>query len=88
MELRYHRRFERDVRQIRNPNLLRRLEQTIEELKAASNIMEVRNTLKMEGWDHHYRIRIGPYRLGIEMDDATVLLVRFGHRRDFYRGFP
>ena len=64
------------------------MERTIEELKVASNIMELRNVLKMEGWERHYRIRIFDYRLGTEMDCETAVLARFGHRREFYRGFP
>ena len=88
MEVRYHPRFDRDTRRIRNRDLSSRLERTIEELKAASNIMAVGNVLKMAGRDRHYRTRIGDYRLGIEMDGETAVLARFGHRRGFYRRFP
>ena len=88
MEIRYHRRFDRDLGRIRDRALSRSIEQVIEELKAAPNITEVRNVAKMAGWERHYRIRVGDYRLGIEMDGKTAVLARFGHRRDFYRGFP
>ena len=50
--------------------------------------MEVSNVSKLVGWDRHYRIRIGDYRLGIEMDGETAVLARFANRRDFYRRFP
>ena len=42
----------------------------------------------MAGWERHYRIRIGDYRLGLEMDGDVAVLVRFRHRREFYRYFP
>ena len=42
----------------------------------------------MTGWENHYRIRIGDYRLGIALEGDVVVLVRFRHRSDFYRGFP
>jgi mRNA interferase RelE/StbE len=36
----------------------------------------------------YYRIRIGDYRLGLLLEDDTVTIVRFLHRRDIYRYFP
>ena len=35
-----------------------------------------------------YRIRVGDYRVGIEVEDGVAILLRFGHRRDIYRSFP
>ena len=88
MEIRYHARFDRDTRRIRSRDLSSRLERTIAELKAASNITEVSGVQLMTGWENHYCIRIGDYRLGIALEGDVVVLVRFGHRSDFYRGFP
>ena len=88
MEIRYHPQFDRDTRRIRSRDLSGRLERTIAELKAASNIREVGGVRPITGWENHYRIRIGGYRLGIVLEDDVVVLVRFGPRRDFYRGFP
>ena len=88
MEIRYHPRFERDLRRIRTPALSRRVERVIEELKAASSITEVRNVIRMAGRERHYCIRIGGYRLGLVLEGDTAALVRLGHRRDFYRSFP
>ena len=82
--------FNRDLRRIHDRNARQRLTRKIEEIKAASSLTQVTNTLKMEGYDNdnHYRIRIGDYRLGIAVDGDVVILQRFGHRRNFYRGFP
>ncbi|MBP1468695.1 type II toxin-antitoxin system RelE/ParE family toxin [Candidatus Chloroploca sp. M-50] len=38
--------------------------------------------------DPYYRIRIGDYRLGLFVEDDTITVVRFLHRRDIYRYFP
>ena len=64
------------------------MERTIAELKAASNITEVSGVQLMTGWENHYRIRIGDYRLGLELVGNSAVLLRFGHRREFYRYFP
>ncbi len=88
MEIRYHPRFDRDNRLIRIRDLSSRLERTIAELKAASNFREVSGVQSITGWENHYRIRIGDYRLGLRLEGNTAVLLRFGHRREFYRGFP
>ena len=88
MEIRYHPRFDRDTRRIRSRDLSSRLERTIAELKAASNIREVSGVQPMTGSEDHFRIRIGEYRIGLEVDGDVAVLLRFMHRRDIYRNFP
>ena len=68
--------------------MARRVEQIIEELKAASTITEIRNVERMAGRERYYRARIGGYRLGIALEGDVAVLVRFLHRRDIYRFFP
>ncbi len=80
--------YNRDLRRIRNRDVRQRLRRKIEEIESASNIAGVTNVLKMAGYDNHYRIRVGKYRLGLALEDNVVVLVRFRPRRDFYRHFP
>ncbi|MGA9351150.1 MAG: type II toxin-antitoxin system RelE/ParE family toxin [Anaerolineae bacterium] len=42
----------------------------------------------MKGYDTFYRIRLGDYRIGIEVLEDKVILVRILHRKDIYRYFP
>ena len=88
MEIRYHARFNRDLRRLRNPSLAHSIEQIISELKAASNLADVRGVRRLRGGGHHYRIRIGDYRLGITQDGDAIILRRFLHRSEIYRNFP
>lgn len=88
MEIRYHNQFNRDLRRLSNPSLAARVEQVIEELKAASTIRDVRGVSRMTSAGEHYRIRIREYRLGITMDGETVILRRFLPRGEIYRYFP
>lgn len=49
----------------------------------------MRNISKLSGYKKYYRVRIGDYRLGIELvDKDTILFIIIGHRKDFYRYFP
>ena len=64
MRTRYHCRFNRDLGRMRSRDLGRSVERIIQGLKAASDITEVRNVVKLSGWERHYRVRIGSPPLG------------------------
>ena len=42
---------------------------------------------KLVGYDGHYRLRVGDYRVIYEIHDGklTILVVEVGHRKDIYR---
>lgn len=42
---------------------------------------------KIEGYEHHYRIRLGHYRIIYEVQATIriVTVIRIGHRKDVYR---
>ena len=80
--------FARDLKRIRDRQLLQRLQQTIEAIKATPDVTAMPDLVKMQGYDTFYRVRLGDYRVGIEIVSNTVTFVRFLHRRDVYRYFP
>ena len=47
-------------------------------------------TQKLSGYQTYYKIRVGNYRIGlqIETETHTVEFQRVLHRRDIYRKFP
>ena len=80
--------FRRDLRRVTDRDTQRRLLEKIAELEAASTLFEVTSVRRLADGGRHYRIRIGDHRLGIELENNTVILVRFGSRAEFYRYFP
>jgi len=46
----------------------------------------VRETIELV--ERAYRIGIGDYRIGLILEDETLIFVRFLHRKDLYRYFP
>jgi mRNA interferase RelE/StbE len=58
------------------------------EAKAAASLNDLPDVKKMQGYDSLYRIRLGDYRIGIEVVADQVIFVRFLHRKDIYRYFP
>ena len=86
MNLRFESSFHRDIRRVRSEALRRRIVRRIEGLEAATTLSEVPGIrmLTTEGGRLH-RIRIGDYRMIMDIEGATVTLLRFGHRREIYR---
>jgi mRNA interferase RelE/StbE len=80
--------FARDLKRIRDRQLLQRVQQVIESVKEAATIDAVAGVKKMQGYDTFYRLRLGDYRIGLEVADDRVIFVRLLHRKDVYRYFP
>ena len=88
MKVAYEAAFLRDSKRVRSKKVRRRVQRVIEEVKKASAPHEILELTKLRGYETLYRIRVGDYRIGIEIVDDTVIFVRFLHRRDIYRYFP
>lgn len=57
--------FARDLRRIRDRSLLRRVQETINEVEAAASVGDIRDLRKLRGEGSYYRIRLGDYRIGV-----------------------
>ena len=88
MIVRFEASFAKDLRGISDKPLLARVGQIIDEVKQAESPVGIRSMKKLKGHDHYYRIRIGDYRLGLELVGDELVFVRCLHRRDVYRYFP
>jgi mRNA interferase RelE/StbE len=76
------------LKKIRNKQVLKRVREVIAEAEAAASISEVANLKKLEGFDAYYRIRMGDYRIGIEVAEGKLIFVRVLNRKEIYRYFP
>jgi mRNA interferase RelE/StbE len=88
MNIEFRKSFEKDLGSIRNTILLQRIRAVIEEVDTAENLSEVANIKKLKGDGDYYRIRVRDYRIGITVNEDTVIFVRVLHRKDVYRYFP
>ena len=88
MIVRFEASFAQDLRGITDKPSLARVGQIIDEVKQAESPVGIRSMKKLKGHDHYYRIRIGDYRLGLELVGDELVFVRCLHRRDVYRYFP
>jgi mRNA interferase RelE/StbE len=88
VEVRFEAAFGKDLRKIRDPKLLGRIREVIEDVKEADDIREIRNCKKLKGHDSYFRIRIPDYRIGLDISGNVAIFVRILHRKDVYRFFP
>ena len=88
MELEFRESFLKDVNHIKEKGVKKKIAAVITEVKAASSLSTIRNVKKMEGSENYYRVRIGDYRIGIKLQDKTLVFLRCLHRKDIYRYFP
>ena len=88
MNVKLKSRFEKDLKLVKDRNLLTRLKQIILTCKQCESLGEINGLKKMQGYDSFYRIRLGDYRIGIEVFENEIIFVRFLPRKDIYEFFP
>jgi mRNA interferase RelE/StbE len=80
--------FARDLKRVKEKSLGSQVKVAIEQVEQASSVQEINNLKHLRGGGSYYRIRIGDYRIGLRIENDTVIFVRFLHRREIYRYFP
>ena len=88
MEVRYLKKFSKDLDKITQSKDEVRILEVIKSVKAAQSIEEIPGIKKLAGFDDAFRIRSGNYRLGVFVEESTVLFARVAHRKDIYKMFP
>ena len=80
--------FLKDLRRIGDRKTLQRILAVVEEVESAISLVEVRNLKKLKGRPSHFRIRVGDYRIGLQLDGRMVVFMRCLPRKEVYRSFP
>ncbi len=88
MQVIFRRSFVKDLKKIRQKALRQEVQAVIEQIEQSTTLHDLPNVKHLTSEGPYYRIRIGDYRLGLLVEDDTVTIVRFLHRRDIYRYFP
>ena len=88
MRVSFRRSFAKDLKKIRRKALRQAVQAVIEQIEQGTSLHELPNVKHLTSEGSSYRIRSGEYRLGLLMEDDTVTVVRYLHRRDIYRYFP
>jgi len=88
VEVQYRKSFLRDLKKLkRQPVYGRIFELAFTTLPEADRLRDVVGVKAMRGYPNRYRIRIGDYRVGIQVQGTNIQVMRVLHRREFYRYF-
>ena len=89
MKFETSKKFDKQVYQIRDKSLKKRLLSIIDEIERANSLSVVHNVKPIKGHAGFYRIKSGVYRIGISLENDVVWLLFFGKRDEStYKKFP
>lgn len=88
MKVSFRNSFPKDLKSIKNPKVLSRVQATKLAIEQAPSLAHINSCKKSQGSNNFYRIRIGDYRLGFSLERDTVEFVRFLGSQDIYKYFP
>ncbi|MGF1522132.1 MAG: type II toxin-antitoxin system RelE/ParE family toxin [Leptolyngbyaceae cyanobacterium] len=89
MKVEYRKLFLKDLKKLKKQPIYQQIhELAFTALPEASSLQELSNIKALVGTPNQYRIRVGDYRVGLELNGDTLELMRVLHRREFYRYFP
>ncbi len=89
MKVQYRKSFLRDLKKLKGQPVYDKIfKLAFTTLPEVDTLRDVANVEAMKGYPNRYRIRIGNYRVGIEVHGDNVEVMRVLHRREFYRYFP
>jgi mRNA interferase RelE/StbE len=81
--------FIKDLQKIQDQKVKSQILNIIDELESASNFSLIKNVKKLSGYKKFYRIRIGNYRIAVELNSPEeLILIRVLHRKEMYQKWP
>ncbi len=89
MQVEYRQLFLKDLKKLKKQPVYKKVFNLVfEVLPNAESLQKVSNIKAVKGYPNRYRIRIGDYRVGIEISGDSLEIMRVLHRKEFYRYFP
>jgi mRNA interferase RelE/StbE len=89
MKIEYRQLFLKDLKKLKKQPIYKQIYTlTFDILPTVKSLQDVPNVKALVGTQNRYRIRIGDYRIGIEINNNNLEVLRVLHRREFYRYFP
>ncbi|HCN85213.1 MAG TPA: plasmid stabilization protein [Sphingobacteriaceae bacterium] len=73
---------------LKDPQINASLIKIISHIQSSKNLLEIKNLKKLKGFKNLYRIRLGDYRIGLEITNQKIIMIRFLHRKTIYNQWP
>ena len=88
MKVEFRSSFAKDLRKVRDLGLKQKVKEAIAAVEAAQSLQQIADVKKLQVGERHYRMRVGDYRIGLVVEEETVVFVRLLARKDIYKYFP
>jgi mRNA interferase RelE/StbE len=88
MKVSFDKSFGKRLVKIKDKAILEKAKKIILQAEDAPDLHQIPNIKKMEGFKTFYRIRIGDYRIGVELKNDTLWFITIANRKDIYKNFP
>jgi mRNA-degrading endonuclease RelE of RelBE toxin-antitoxin system len=89
METKYSQTFLRDMKKLKQQPIYQQIFALVfTQLPAVNSLREISDIKPITGYPHRYRIRMGNYRIGVQINNKVIEVMRVLHRQEFYRYFP
>ena len=88
MQIELTRKFQKQVSNCADQRIRLKILAIIKSVTASESMTGFPYLKKLTGYKNSYRIRLGSYRIGIVINDKTVVFAAFDNRSDIYKYFP
>ncbi len=88
MNVQFKKSFLKEIKKITNKKLKDLIYDCIINVETAETSRSIKNLKKLVGFNDYYRIKIGDYRIGLQIINNDVYFVVFEHRKEIYKSFP
>jgi len=77
LNIEYSERFLKDLAKLKRTNAYHKIKKfCFEELPLYEDIRSIRELKKLEGYSEYFRISIGDYRIGLEIEEDNLTVMR------------
>ena len=89
MIIEFDKSFSKSLDKLKDTKVKAKIEHIINDFDNAQILTDIKGIKKMVGFNSYYRIRLGDYRLGIELKPGNIArFIIVAHRKDIYKIFP
>lgn len=88
MKVEFRESFLKDLQNIKNAKLLAKVRKAIKNVEESNAPQQIQNFKKLKGSVSYFRIKIGEYRVGLKMENDTIILFDFCPEKKFIASFP
>jgi mRNA interferase RelE/StbE len=88
MQIELTRKFQKQVENCNDKHIKSKILAIVQAVIDSENLNEFPNLKKLTGYKNFYRIRLGNFRIGLVIEDKTIVFAAFDHRSDIYKYFP